>query len=642
MITTLRRLFSSKIGVALALGFLVIMGVSFAMGDVQNVSAGGTSVSQGNIARVGSEQISINAVRQRFDAAFRQAQEQQPGLTREAFAASGAFDRTVREMTELAAVRQYAASLGIAIDNATVDAIIAQNPAFAGPAGRFDENVLKGALRERGLTADDLRDEIRGSIIARQLLAPGAQVGPAPEAVADAYTAMLLERRFGRALFIPAARFAPSTPPSAQALQSYYTAQRARYALPERRVLRYAIFDPATANVGVTVTDAEVAERFRARQSDFAAQETRRFRMVIAGDRATADRIAAAAPRGGLDAAARAAGLQTSQTSATSQQQLAQATSTDAARAAYALTPRGVSAPLAVPLGFAILQLEGVDTRPARTLAQASGELRTALTTEKRRAAVAQRFNAMQDAFGGGESLRNIAQGNGLTVVETPQLTAASQSANADVEAVKQAGFGLHEGEPGTIVPIGQGEAQKFALVELAQLLPSAPPALGDIRERVVADWRLEEGNKAARARARTISQAVERGTELSAAAAASGAAGAVQPISGQRISTLGGRGVPPEIALLFTLAPGQVRTLEMPGRAGWMVIRSERAEPAPATSNPQLRQAVKAQFGQALGSEMVETLLGAARRHAPIRLDQAAVERLRRELSGTLDPNAG
>ena len=77
------------------------------------------------------------------------------------------------------------------------------------------------------------------------------------------------------------------------------------------------------------------------------------------------------------------------------------ADSAEAARAAFALAPRGVAGPVAVPLGFAVLQLEAIDRQAGKSLAEASGELRRAIETEKRRAAVAQRFNTVQDAFGG-------------------------------------------------------------------------------------------------------------------------------------------------------------------------------------------------------------------------------------------------
>lgn len=639
MITSLRRMFSSKLGVGLALAFLVLMGVSFAMADVQGMSSGGGTVSEGHIARVGREQIALNDVRLRFDAAYREAQQTQPGLTREAFAASGAFDRILREVTELSAVTQYADHLGISVDPSAVDAVIAQNPAFFGTSGRFDQATFEAALRSQGLTPDDLRNQIRTSMIARQLLAPGAQVAGAPEAMTDAYTSMLLERRFGRAVFVPAAQSAPQNGPDEPTLQSFFTSQRARYALPERRILRYAIFDPAASDVAVAVTDAEIAQRYEANRAQFAPTETRRFRQVIAGDRATADRIAAAARTGSLEAAARAAGLEASPVAASDQQQLARSTSADAARAAFALAPRGVAGPVAVPLGFAVLQLEAIDRQAGKSLAEASGELRRAIETEKRRAAVAQRFNTVQDAFGGGATLNEVAQANGLRVVETQPLAASAPGGDAEAVAVRQAGFSLQDGEPGRIVPIGEGDAQKFALIELARVFPSAPPPLQDIRDRVIADWRLDQGNRAARTKARAIAQAVERGTDLAAAARANGAGASVQPISGQRIATAGGRGVPPEIALLFSLAPGEARTLELPNRTGWMVIRADRSEAAAATSNPALRQAVKTQFGQALGSEMVETLLNAARRYAPISIDQAAVGRLRRELSGAAQP---
>ncbi len=647
MITTIRRLITSKVGVVVALALLAVMALSFAVADVSNVTSGsGASLGANNVAQVGDRTITLGELRRRLNAGLRQAQQQQPGLTMQQFVAGGGLDRTLRELTDVAALEQYAQAHGIGVSPAAVDAAIARDPAFAGLTGGFDQKTFEARIAQEGLTASDVREEIARSAIVRQLLAPVGQIGAVPPGITLPYASMLLEERQGQAVLLPAARFAPTAAPTNAQLTAYYTAQRARYALPPRRVLRYALLDTGVVRTVPAVTATEVAAEYRANAAAYAATETRRFAQVIAGTRAVADRIAAAA--GGsasLADAARAAGLEASIVTGSSEAAFAGTTTAAVARSAFAASPGAVVGPAQVPLGFLVLEVIEVNRRPARSLAQATAEITTALAARKRREAFDTVYNRAQEALNGGASVEEVANDLGLAVVTTPALVADGRAPSdpawhpgADFAPVLRTAFQIVEGEPAQLVAVRGDEG--FALVEVADYIPAAPPPLARIRDRVVADWRIAEGSKAARARARTILASVERGTSLSAAATAAGVGNTVQTIGGVRIGRANGQGrLPPEVALLFSMARGTAKTLELPGGAGWMVIRLDRTRRGDATGNAGLLAAVEQQFGPALGAEYVDILVRAARREYAVEINDAAVSQLRAELTGAAAP---
>ena len=76
--------------------------------------------------------------------------------------------------------------------------------------------------------------------------------------------------------------------------------------------------------------------------------------------------------------------------------------------------------PVQVPLGFIIVEVQQINRRPARSLAQATAEITTSLTTRKRREALDALYNRAQDALSGGASVAEVAQDMGLSVVTTP------------------------------------------------------------------------------------------------------------------------------------------------------------------------------------------------------------------------------
>ena len=88
MITAIRRLFSSTLGKFIALAFIALIGVLFALSDVTgNATFGG--IGGANVAKVGKTEIGLGELRDRVRAVYNQARQQQPGLTMAAWASAG-------------------------------------------------------------------------------------------------------------------------------------------------------------------------------------------------------------------------------------------------------------------------------------------------------------------------------------------------------------------------------------------------------------------------------------------------------------------------------------------------------------------------------------------------------------------------
>ena len=109
-----------------------------------------------------------------------------------------------------------------------------------------------------------------------------------PIGVATPYASMLLEAREGEAAIVPVTAFAAGLKPSDADLQQYYTANRARYMVPEQRAVRIARIGPAQV-ADVVATDQEVAAYYNANKAAFAAKETRDLSQAVVPDQATAN-----------------------------------------------------------------------------------------------------------------------------------------------------------------------------------------------------------------------------------------------------------------------------------------------------------------------------------------------------------------
>ncbi|WP_260582766.1 SurA N-terminal domain-containing protein [Sphingopyxis sp. PET50] len=479
MITAIRSLFSSTLGKVIALAFIGLIGLLFALGDVGNLSLGG-GVGGVNAARVGDKEIGIAELRTAVRRAYDQAREQQPGLTMDAFIQGGGLQQTLDQMIDGLAFSQYAADLGFGVNKRLVDGRIADIPVFKGVSGNFDQAVFTAFLRNNNITEAQLRADIEQSIYAEQLAAPVGSMRRIAASMAQPYAALLLEERRGQATYIPSSSFAPSADPGDSVLQKHLAQNRSRFSIPERRVLQYAVFDRSSAPVAA-VTDKEIADIYKANAARFAASETRRFMQVIAPDQATANGIAAKV-RGGtpVAAAAQAAGLTAASSGDVTQTAYSGMTSTAAAKAAFAAKRGDVLGPTQTGLGWTIAQVEAITTIPAKTLAMATPEIREQIAKNKANEAVISYYNAVQDAVNSGASIEEIAEERKLALTETPAILPSGRAPSQPAFAmaadlaplVAQAFQGGGEGETHLATLV---ENEKFAVYAVKSVVAAAP-----------------------------------------------------------------------------------------------------------------------------------------------------------------------
>src|SRR4030095_6713059 len=106
-----------------------------------------------------------------------------------------------------------------------------------------------------------------------------------------------LEEREGEAAVVPLTAFTAGLKPTEQDLQRYYAANRARYMVPEQRVVRFARIGPEQV-ASVAATDQEIAAYYKANTATYAPSEKRNLTQVVVPDAKTANAVAARA-RGG-------------------------------------------------------------------------------------------------------------------------------------------------------------------------------------------------------------------------------------------------------------------------------------------------------------------------------------------------------
>lgn len=645
MLQFFRSFFGSRMGAGIALGFLVLIAIAFASGDIANNAQFGGVAGGDRVATVGKERIDTATLSQGATAALERVKQEDPRISMQSFLANGGLEKVLDDLIGRTAIAAFGKTHGIVAGDRLVDSEITQIAAFRGPDGKFSQDLFRQAIRQRGISEAMVRQDLAQGLVGRQVLIPAGFGAVAPRELATRYAALLKDRRLGAMAVLPAALFVPPKPPSDQELATFYAAHRSEFIRPERRVLRYAAFGEEALKTVPAPTDAEIAARYNADKAQYAALETRRVTQLIVPTEAAAKAIAAEVAGGkSLEAAAQAKGLATASLGAVSREVLAGQASQAVAQAVFAAARGSIAAPARSGLGWHVMRIDGVDLRPARTLDQVKPEIVAQLAATKRRAALTDLLSRIEDEFDEGGNLADAAKELQLELQQTAPITAdgevyqkPGEKAPEVLAKVLQTAFAMEQENEPQIAEVEPGKT--FVIFDVSDIAPSAPAPLKEIRNDVLTAYMVEKGFTAAGDAARKVQAEVRKSGDIAKALATLGKPlPPAQPIDMDRaeLTQMGQRQqVPPPLALLFSMAEGTVKLLPAAGNRGWFVVWLKDIQTTQLAADDPLIALTAGEIGNLTGGEYVEALRNAIIAEVGVTRNPAGIKAVRQQLGG-------
>ena len=640
MLGFFRSFFQSRLGVGITLGFLGLIALAFASADVTGNRFGNGGGTGDHLAKVGHSTIDASVLTQTVTQAFEAQRQKSPTLTMKDFVAQGAIDQILGDLIERSAMFEWGKKYGFGVGNRLIGSELAQIPAFAGPDGKFNEQVYRSILAQKGFTDQALREDVSKGLMARQLLVPASFGATAPNEAALRYLALLKEHRQGTIVLLPSLAFAANASADDNTLQGFYAAHTASYMQPERRTLRYFVIDDATLRNVVAPTEAEIAKRYNDNKPVYAPSETRSLTQLILPSEAAAKDYAAKA--GNLETAAKASGLTAAKLDKVTRDALSGQATPAIAQAVFAASTGAAIGPLKGPLGWYVIHLDAVQRNPGKTLDQARPEITAALSADKRHLALTAQANLVADRLEKGTGLADVAKSLGMTVTNTEPLLAngtpsgkAGAKPDPAITPLLQTAFGMErEGQP-QVAELQKGKS--VAVFDVSQITRAAPAPFATVRDAVLRDYRTEQGFAGARAAADKLMAAAAKGTPPTQATKTLGVAlPAPQQVDISREQLIQmGQKVPAPLALLFGMAQGSTKKLEGPAKGGWYVVVLKAIVTGPATPTDPLIAGLKTELGTAMGREYAQQLRAAMRNEIGVSKNATALDAVRTRLVG-------
>lgn len=636
MLTSFRRLQNTKVGTIIVAIFFILILIGFASTGVTNFGSGniGFGMTSSTLAKIGSEQVSEQDMSQAMQRRLQQVRQERPDADYSTIA--GDFETLLGEIMDEKTILAFAEKYHFPLSKRLVDAEIAQIPQTKGLNGQFSEQAYQAFLAQQRLTDSQVREVLAGGLLEKYMLTPVAANARVSVGMATPYASMLLEAREGEAAAIPLGAFRAGFKPTDSDLQQFYSANRNRYMVPEQRVIRIARIGPQQV-ASITASDNDVSDYYNAHKADYASRETRSINQAVIQDQATANQIAARAKGGAsISAAAAPAGANAAVTSLANQSQSAYAgvAGEKAAAAVFGVSSGSVVGPIQTDFGWLVAKVDSVKTVGGKSLDQARSEISSKITADRRKSAIEDIVDKIQDAVDNGSNFTEVTSQAKLAVTTSPLIVANGTSRSdpnfklpPELAPALKTGFQIEPNDPPEVVTLPNN--QGYAVVSPGQIVQQAPAPLASVRNQVASDWTDSKALDRARSVSAQIESKVDHGTALAQAMKESGAAlPPVQPLATRRIQIAMARGpVPAPVKMLFALAQGKSRMFPDPQGRGFFIVKVDKITPGNAVLQPSLIGQMQSELQQGLSEDYGQEFLAAMRQELGAKRNEAAIQ---------------
>jgi peptidyl-prolyl cis-trans isomerase D len=642
MLAFFRRLSKSKIGNWIMAFVLVAILGGFALADLSNFGTGipGFGLPTTTLAQVGSQDVNESEFTQAMERHLEQVRQQNPNADYKTILPD--FDALLAQLIDQHALVAFADKYGFSVSKRLIDAEIANLPGVKGLNGKPDVRAYQQLLQQNRLTDADIRQRLSAEIVGRYLLFPVTAEARVPSGVATPYAQMLLEEREGEAAVVPFTSFIAGLKPSDADLQRYYAANRARYVVPEQRVMRFAKITADQVAVAPP-TEQEIEAYYKANQATYAAKETRNLTQVVVPDQATANAIAARAKGGqALAAAAAPAGAKAAVSSPQDQSKdaFASAAGAAAANAVFAAPSGAVVGPIQSDFGWVVAKVESVKQIGGKTLAAAKPEIIAKLNDQKRKDALEDLVGKIQDAIDNGRNFTEAVALAKLTATTSPLVTAAGTSRTdaayklpAEFAPALKAGFDIEPTDEPEVVALP--DKSGYVMVSPLQVVASAPAPLASIRDRVAAEWTMGEGLVRAKKAADTLAAKASQGVSLADAVKQLGVALPVQPLKARRLQVAQANPqVVPALRTLFSIQAGKAKMVPDTERRGYFVVKVNKVLPANALAALPFVGRMRAEIQQQNSDDYARQFVAAMREDLKVRRNEKAIQSMKQRFA--------
>lgn len=522
MLQGFRKIGQSFVGrtvITVMFGLLIVSFAIWGIGDIFRATP------QGAVAKVGSTQITAEAVRSAYQNEVQRLSRQvRQTITPERARLLGIDAQVLSRLVTEAVLDEKAKDLNLAVSDQLVARSIMEEPSFKGPSGQFDRAQFDDLLRNNGLTeAAFVRDQ-RSTVTRVQLAEALTGALPVPFAAREALHRYGAERRSAAYMVLGPAAAGDIPAPTEDELKTFFEDRKASFRAPDYRALGVLALEAPSLAKPDQVSDADARTRYdEVKGSRFGTPEKRTIQQIPFPDQPAAEAAFARIKDGTAFetiAAERNVDPKTLELGTYARSEMFDKAAADAA---FALPEGGVSGPVQSRFGPVLLRVTKVEPERVKPFEEVKAEIQGEIALERARKEIDAVHDAIEDARASARPLADIAREKGLPLVAIPAADRAGRdkagqpiAAFPDRDAVLAAAFASDVGVDNEPLRLRNGG---YVWFEVTGIEPSRDKTLAEVREEVARQWQADEVARRLAEKARGAVERLDKGETVEALA---------------------------------------------------------------------------------------------------------------------------
>jgi len=631
------RKYARYIVLSVLFGMLIISFGLWGVGDMLKAAGRSTEVAHVGGTKiplygwVGGAPVYATEVREQFNRQL-EAIQRQTGQRPEQEQALryGLHVRALEEVIQRAVLDYAVQEFGLIISDEEVRAAIARNPAFQGTGGSFDPLLYRNRLQQARISEAQFVTDMRREIAASQLFGVVRADGLAPVSLRNDIFKLESEKRTAETIYVPDAIVVDVPKPTAEQLNAYFEANKAKFQIPEFRAFSYVMITVEDVESQVAVTADALRQEYEARAAEFGTPEKRDVDQALTDTEDKAKAVIAAVQGGKSleDAAKEVTG------NADGVIKLGPVTKKDLppgplADGIFGL-PEGIAAaPIQSPLGWHIVRINKIEAGKSVPFEEVKEKLEKDLKAQQAPDLLIKLVTDFERVLGRTQSMKAAAEDLGLKVRTYENVDARGQDASGKqvvigpaASELVQAAFSTRENAESELLETQRGE---YFIVRTDRITPARMPALSEVEPKVVEAWQAEERRKLADAKVKEAVEKANAGTDFDTLAKELGLEARIAKPVTRFEADAGNYLSQPVVVELFKLAPDKTQSVRT--GSGSVLVRVKSVEPPDLAKDKDQLDRFGKQLDTMVANDLILQLVAALRAKYGVTVDEAAFQ---------------
>jgi peptidyl-prolyl cis-trans isomerase D len=374
-------------------------------------------------------------------------------------------------------------------------------------------------LRNAGMRPEDYLRSREQVAIRQQVVESMTDGIKVPDAYLSALALYGGESRDVDYIALPISIVQPVPEPSDADLKTFYDERKDSYKAPEYRKFTYVTLTPEEIANPAAIDDASVRADYDKNIARYSKKETRKIdQLVFANKQAALDAKAKLASGANFDDIAKAEN-KTPADIALGDLQKVDLPDAKIAEAAFTLAAGAVSDVIDGTFGPVILRVASVTPQSVEPFDAVKETIRKDIAITEANAILLESHDAYEDARGGGESMEAAAAKVKLKLVTIEAVDAAGLKPDgvkaAEMPESPELSPAVFAAEPGLEnAPLNFG-SNGFLWYEVKSVTAERERPIGEIKDKLVADWKTAKGAELLAAKAAEVSKEITGGKTM-------------------------------------------------------------------------------------------------------------------------------